>query len=749
MSVYKWFITSTVIVIGLTWMPSSVYVYSVMKDNVTMIVEVEGNPQKKSDYLAVYYPSVEVVSVYDTLLNGLALQGHPRQLAKIASLDFVKAVHAVETYRPYTIETSSPLDHIRDLQQSYPDAVFPSQINKTPYTGKGVTVGVIDTGIQYDHPDLEKNYIGGYDVVDLDDDPMETTEEEGMPTIHGTHVAGIIGANGMLKGVAPEVNIRAYRALGPGGIGTSIQVIAAMEEAIQDGVDVINLSLGNAVNGPDYPTSIAVNRAIDLGVSVVSANGNDGPDRWTVGAPATASKSLSVGAFREQEMVPYVYDGRRNRSIPISLMVGSISWQLDKAYPVVHTSFDQLEETVHGKIVLIERGETPFYELAKRAEEKGAIAVLIYNDEKGPFLGSVMNGEQPVNIPVAAITKEDGVWLKKQSDAWMDTKYKKMPAGVADFSSRGPVTMNWAIKPDLLAPGTNIISTVSSGYQVLQGTSMAAPHVTGAIALLKEAHPNWSHEQIVGALQTTAEVIYDRNGKPVDPILQGHGLIQPEKALKTDTIIYNSSLSFGKMTNYETTVKCEITIENVANERQTYSFHVPYKQKGLHWNIPQSFTLEKKERKTIPIELKVTSPLVERGIHQGWLTIQAEENTYELPYLFVNETADYPKAMGFEISLEPFSDETYKYQLYITEPVIHLDVELYQEDTLVYEGSLLSTDDLQPGMNEGYIEKKDVQQQPGKYRALITVQLEDGTYNSYETALYINPSLSHTIKSPS
>src|SRR5699024_8123060 len=79
---------------------------------------------------------------------------------------------------------------------------------QTTYTGKGVTVGVIDTGIQYDHPDLKKNYVGGYDVVDFDDDPMETTEEEGMPTIHGTHVAGIIGANGLLQGVALDADIR-------------------------------------------------------------------------------------------------------------------------------------------------------------------------------------------------------------------------------------------------------------------------------------------------------------------------------------------------------------------------------------------------------------------------------------------------------------------------------------------------------------------------------------------------------------
>src|SRR5699024_11893293 len=100
-------------------------------------------------------------------------------------------------------------------------------------------------------------------------------------------------------------------------------------------------------------------------------------------------------------------------------------------------------------------------------------------------------------------------------------------------------------------------------------------------------------------------------------------------------------------------------------------------------------------------------------------------------------SSDLPKAMGFEFSLEPFSDDAYQYQLYVTEPIKHLNIELYDPDTIIYKGSLLSTNEVEVGMNEGQIDTKDVPY-TGKFRALITVLLEDGTYENYETELYID-----------
>ncbi|MFD1852179.1 S8 family serine peptidase [Oceanobacillus bengalensis] len=694
----------------------------------SIIVEVEGDPEEHKEYLEIHHPFIDVVATYDILFNGLALQGNPRDLEKMESLEFIKAVHDVQTYEalPYKISEVPKKE----------DVVLPSQLNNTSYTGEGVKVAVIDTGIDHNHPDLEANYKQGYDLVDLDDDPMETVESQGMATLHGSHVSGIIAANGELQGVAPEADIYAYRALGPGGAGTSVQVIAAMEQAVKDEVDVMNLSLGNSVNGPDYPTSVAVNRAVELGIPVVIANGNSGPNNWTVGAPATATDALSVGASTNPMEIPYLQLAFDETIIPLQLMMGSVPWHLNRDYKVV----DAVQESsLHGKIALIQRGETPFYELAKAAEEKGAEAVLIYNNEEDMMQGSIDNGQESIGIPVAFITKQEGEMLLEkigQKSLYAETNYHEADTTIAPFSSRGPVTVNWDIKPDVLAPGTNIMSTVPGGYQALQGTSMAAPHVAGVIALIKEAHPDWTTRQIYGAIETTAQPLMTEEGGLLPPNEQGMGVIQPEEAIETNTIIHNPKVTFGKIETFHQTKDFEIKIENTSDKAQTYSFEIPKKQQGLVWHVPKTFTLEGKETKNLKIELSITSPLLEEGMHQGWLTLRQEDTSFQLPYLFINQATDNPKAMGFGFSLKAFSDDEYMYQLYVTDPTKRIEVELYDAQTLLFERTLLEIENLKIGMNEGEMEKSEIGK-PGSYHAVITVYLEDGRKESYESPLFI------------
>ncbi|MFC4024964.1 S8 family serine peptidase [Oceanobacillus longus] len=700
-----------------------------VEDLQSIIIEVEGEPNVHKQYIEAYHPFIEVVAVYEKLFNGLALQGTPKNLERMESLEFIKGIHSVQKYEAIEWKKSTDRLSKEDLLQQ------PYELNTTEYTGKDVKVGVIDTGIDYEHSDLQKNYQSGYDLVDLDDDPMESLPEQGIPTSHGSHVAGIIAADGEIKGVAPDAEIYAYRALGPGGAGTSMQVLAAMEKAIEDGVNVINLSLGNNVNVPDYPTSMAVNRASEMGIPVVIANGNSGPGDWTVGSPATADQALSVGASMSPMKIPFLYESLQEKAIQLTEMAGSPLWDITKSYQIVEATSPN--ESMSGKIALLKRGEVPFYELAKMVEQNGAIAAIIYNNEDGTFQGSLEHEQNPINIPVAAISKEDGEWLKTQSDRknlYMGTRYWNQESTTAPFSSRGPVTVNWNIKPDVLAPGTGILSTVPGGYEQMDGTSMAAPHVTGVVALIKEAHPGWTRDQIIGAIKTTSDLFKDP--EKLDPTVQGMGAIRPEEAIETTTIIHNPQLNFGKVDNYREELFFDLNIENMTEETQTYTFNYPKKQNGINWNLPQSFIVEAKEKKTIPIELHITTARLEEGVHQGWLTLNKGDDAYQLPYIFVNQHADQPKTAGFEFSLKSFSEDDYNYKIYLTEPARRIEIDLYNPESLLFDRKLLEAEDLQAGLHEGEISKKEAGQ-GGYYLALVTVYLENGEYESNQSIIYL------------
>ncbi|WP_179133933.1 S8 family peptidase, partial [Halobacillus massiliensis] len=321
------------------------------EEELTIIVELkEMDVSTFKKQVEARLPRLEVVAEYDTIFNGVAVKGLPGELDKMIRVHKGIQPYPVQMYKAQ----AEPLAYKSGITLTT-DFIRPD----TEFTGRGVKVGVIDTGMDYNHPDLKVNYQGGFDVVDFDDDPMETMEEGA--TIHGTHVAGVIGADGDMKGVAPDAELYAYRALGPGGMGSSVQVIAAIEEAVEDGMDVINLSLGNDVNGPDWPTTKAVDKAIELGTTVVVAAGNAGPNPWTVGSPATSPSAITVGAAALPSEKPLLKIPGERREIPVLLLQGSRPWTFTKKMPLFNGSNEDFFG-VTGKIVLMRRGGTSFAE---------------------------------------------------------------------------------------------------------------------------------------------------------------------------------------------------------------------------------------------------------------------------------------------------------------------------------------------------------------------------------------------------
>ena len=630
------------------------------------------------------YPSLKLRNVYKHAINGFSVEGKKEELAKLEQEPFIQHISEVSIYQ-VNLGESVPFIGGNQARRFYDPS-------KKRLTGKGVKVGVVDTGIDYTHRDLKLAYKGGRDLVDGDQDPMETKGTSVYDTFHGTHVAGIIAANGKLKGVAPEAEIYAYRALGPGGSGDTEQVLLAIDAAIEDGVDVLNLSLGNNVNGPDLPISLALNKAVDLGIVAVTSNGNAGPDVWTVGSPGTAEKAISVGASTPPiKVLHLVYGlGTEKKEVSLTPIQGAKEWSIVSTEEIVDGKLGEKKDVkdADGKIVLIERGKLTFYEKIKNAKKAGAKAVIIFNNTKGSFTAGL---EKELNLPAVTISKKDGEeirsMLSRRESKTVAFKYRNEQDQLADFSSRGPVTVTWDIKPDLLAPGVDIDSTVPSGYMSLAGTSMSAPHVAGACALLKQAHPTWTPKQIKSALMTTAKPLKNRKQEWYHTYEQGAGRLQIAEALKADTLLYPSSLAFGMYTKKGGIVEHKETllVENTSKNVQHYSFLVPLKEKGMNWKLPTLFTVQPGQKKNLSIGLQVNPSEMEKGVYDGYLTLLEGTKKINLPFLYVKDEPNYPRVMGFEFE-QGDHEGTYRYEMYLPRGADEFGIALYQADSLAFAG---------------------------------------------------------------
>ncbi|MEK6892289.1 MAG: S8 family serine peptidase, partial [Nanoarchaeota archaeon] len=251
---------------------------------------------------------INVLGEYEKVFNGFALDVNAKEAEKIGKVKGVSGVHTNNIVWG-TLKESVPLINADKVWLLDEDGNNCTSSGKDCLTGKGVTIAIIDTGVDYTHPDLggcfgqECKVIGGYDFVNQDNDPMDDNG-------HGTHVAATAAGNGALKGVAPDAKIVAYKVLNSEGSGSFNEIIAAIERSVdpnQDGdfsdhLNIISMSLGagcfeyNKDCGPDDPLSTAVDNAVKEGVVAVIAAGNSGPSKGTIGTPGTARKAITVGA---------------------------------------------------------------------------------------------------------------------------------------------------------------------------------------------------------------------------------------------------------------------------------------------------------------------------------------------------------------------------------------------------------------------------------------------------------------------
>ncbi|WP_108669225.1 S8 family serine peptidase [Peribacillus acanthi] len=649
--------------------------------------------------------SYKIKREYKHAFNGVALEVPANKLNELMKSDAVLAIYSDVTVQAEpSIENSTKTEG----QGMADERAFlkVDQLHQRGYTGKGVKVAILDTGIDYNHPDLKDAYEGGYDFVNNENDPMETTYEDwikaGKPgnaaayvTDHGTHVSGTIAGQGTnkseyaTKGIAPDAQIYAYRVLGPGGSGATEGIIAAIDHAVAEGMDVMNLSLGANYNDPMYPTSIAINNAVLSGVTAIVAAGNAGNKMYTLGSPGTAALALTVGASSVPITTVAAKGSLGDISADLRFMARGYTDDITELKGQVNTIVDvgigdpagYSGKNVNGKIVLISRGTYTLDSKIAYAKSKGAAIVLMYNDNREEGYIPAYFGEGVNFIPTFNLTHEDGLALKQKIQAGSNSftftemsEAKTEGDTMADFSSRGPSRVTYEIKPEITAPGVSVLSTVPSfinspndttnysiAYKRMSGTSMATPFTSGVAALLLQAKPELEPEEVKAILMNTADPltkpysVFEQGAGRVDPFEAIHSSIEIKVKDKTTTISTGKekqikeetgALSFGKVVSNEKDFKDSrnVTIENNGVKEKTFDVKVTFQsdvreskdaeKNGVELKTDVSIKVPANSQITRNVSLSIPKT-AEIGVYEGFIVYTNHEDpseTYQVPF---------------------------------------------------------------------------------------------------------------------
>ncbi|MBN2809496.1 MAG: S8 family serine peptidase, partial [Deltaproteobacteria bacterium] len=551
---------------------------------------------------------------YEVVFNGLAVELTRAEAEKVRRLPGVISVQA---------EKMSFLHTDAGPQWIGADKLWDDPLFIDGIKGEGMVVGVIDTGINphnpsfadiggdgYDHsnprgiyygicnplhPDYDAAFcndklIGAYDLTPEISGNLKTALDVSG---HGSHTASTAAGNVLpdalieaptlaitraISGVAPHANIISYRVCYPddvqGGGCPGSALVAAIEQAVSDQVDVINYSIGGLASDPwSDPESLAFLAAREAGIMVATSAGNEGPEAETIGAPAVAPWLLAVGASTHDRELQNRMGNFSNSTGPQILSFIGPSFtagygQADLVYAGNPPYNDALAlgpfapGTFNGEIVVCDRGEIARVDKGANLLAGGAGGMVLLN--------SITDGDSLVcdmhYLPAIHLTYSDGLVLKN----WLAGSFSPrgticgttLAVGVGDlmasFSSRGadPAVPD-IIKPDVTAPGVSILAAGGSDpaqpygvnmWELMSGTSMASPHAAGAALLLHQAEPGWSPAEIQSALMTTAVddgVLLDDGLTPADPFARGSGRISLPEALAAGFVMDISAAEYS------------------------------------------------------------------------------------------------------------------------------------------------------------------------------------------------------------
>jgi len=515
---------------------------------------------------------VDATAEYDTVLNGFAANLTAAEAEELAASDEVAAVVPETIYQP-----TGAVDTSGFLGLSGGNGSWEEEFGGPKDAGEGVIVGVLDTGIWPENPALaplseprpDQDVIdakwNGECVTGVDEDPANNVEcnnkligaryfdtwgyaEDGFASPrdqdgHGTHTATTAAGNyktkveidgekiGTFSGMAPAARVAAYKVCWGGCPGADL--VAGIEAAVNDGVDVINFSIGST-GTPEFvdSVSLAFFNAAAAGVFVAASAGNDGPtstvdhqEPWVT----TVAASTHDQTFRTE-----VEFGREE--IPAAALVGEAKWYVKNAVDAAYDGTDPEAAArcdagtldpakVEDFAIICVRGNL-FSDNANQVAAAGGVALIVRDQyERGPAATVTSQA-----VPVVHVNYEDGLalaeWVDSKSNPRIEVEtseldYQNAPS-MAAFSSNGPALAaeQNLLKPDITAPGVEILAGITpfnhagNDFASNQGTSMSSPHIAGLAALLKSAHPEWSPMAVKSAIMTTAYQT-DQNGDPI------------------------------------------------------------------------------------------------------------------------------------------------------------------------------------------------------------------------------------------
>ncbi|MCS7023914.1 MAG: S8 family serine peptidase [Bryobacteraceae bacterium] len=604
----------------------------------------------------------------DTVANALIVEtNHPETLE---NLPFVKSVRRVRTYRLALDRALSVLG----IPQAW------ARVGGKDVAGAGTKIAIFDTGIDPYHAAFQDPSLQtpeGYPKFTTEGDRAVTSNKiivarsyDGTSASdrqgHGTGVAaaaaGVVhlGNRPDMGGVAPKAFLGAYRVSeGAEDRITDDALLRALDDAVKDGMDVINMSLSGPALGPveENVLTAAIQRAIAAGILVVVASGNEGPDPLTVGDLGAIPQVITVGSTRSNWVV-----ATPSVTSPNQRFLATPASNSENAEPVSGRMVDvaTLDRTglacggfppasLEGRIAFILRGECTFEEKLNNVQAAGAIAAVVYNNvganAENPS-GRVIMAVNAATLRALMVSRADGLTLKAQIATEPEIVYSLNfrtstpddPGVLSSFSSRGP-TLEHHVKPDLVAVGSNIWTATNgtrpgdpstSSYVLTSGTSLATPLVAGAAAVLKQARPGLTTAQYRSLLVNTAEPF--PTARPLTSVqLSGGGRLDLNAALVSNTTAEPVSITFGEFNRQSPQVSRSLTLTNLSSEPSELTLSIDSEDTLRPALATASLKLGPKESAQVTLVWSHENPAP--GEYQGFVLVANDQGQrIRIPY---------------------------------------------------------------------------------------------------------------------